>query len=100
LPPLHEETVEAKFKKSEKNAKPSKNATPSKTCQGFDCCLNVIDDFKTNLMWLSTFVHSVEGMSMRILVSCRQVSQSNFLKPQGEEQKTMNRMETLSRTVL
>jgi hypothetical protein len=48
-----------------------------------------MDDFKTNLMWLSIFVHSVEGVSMRIPVNYRQVSQSNFFKPQGEEQKTM-----------
>jgi hypothetical protein len=48
-----------------------------------------MDDFKTNLMWLSIFVHSVEGVSMRIPVNYRQVSQSNYFKPQGEEQKTM-----------
>jgi hypothetical protein len=72
------------FKKSEKT-----KAKPSKTCRNFDEYLNVMDDFKTNLMWLSIFVNSVEGVSMRIPVNYRQVSQQNFFKPQGEEQKTM-----------
>jgi hypothetical protein len=78
------------FQKSEKKkAKPSKNSPPSKTCRSFDGYLNITDDFKTNLMWLSIFVYSVEGTSMRIPVNYRQVSQNNFFKPQGEAQKTM-----------
>jgi hypothetical protein len=53
--------------------------------------LNIIDDFKTNLLWLSTFiVRSAEGMSMRMPVNCRPVLQSNCFKAEeGKETKNM-----------
>jgi hypothetical protein len=61
------------------------------TCRNFDEHLNIIDDFKTNLLWLSTFIRSVEGASMRTPVNCRRVLQSNCFKHQeeGKETKTM-----------
>jgi hypothetical protein len=61
------------------------------TFRNFDEHLNIIDDFKTNLLWLSMFIRSVEGVSMRTPVNCRRVLQSNYFKHQeeGKETKTM-----------
>jgi hypothetical protein len=61
------------------------------TCRNFDECLKIIDAFKTNLLWLSTFIRSVEGVSMRTPVNCRRVLQSNCFKHQeeGKEIKTI-----------
>jgi hypothetical protein len=46
-----------------------------------DPYLNVMDDFKTNLMWLSVFVPSVDGVGLRLKVNYRQVLQTNYFQP-------------------
>jgi hypothetical protein len=47
-------------------------------CKKYDTYLNVCDDFKTNLLWLSIFVPTIEGVGMRISVNYRSVLQSNY----------------------
>ena len=54
-----------------------------------DDYLNIVDEFKTNLMWLSIFVRSVEGVGMRLPVNYRTVLQSNYLT-KDENGSTIN----------
>ena len=61
-----------------KEFKKEGNKQFAKTCKPFDQYLNINDDFKTNLLWLSFFVPTVEGVGMRIPVNYRHVLQSNY----------------------
>jgi hypothetical protein len=54
-----------------------------------DSYLNVKDDFKTNLMWLSVFVRSVEGVGMRLPVNYRFVLQDNYFAKEKDDGKTI-----------
>jgi hypothetical protein len=54
-----------------------------------DTYLNVADDFKTNLMWLSVFVRTVDGVGLRLKVNYRQVLQTNYFKP-DKNSRTIN----------
>jgi hypothetical protein len=47
-------------------------------CKKYDMYLNVCDDFKANVLWLSIFVPTIEGVGMRISVNYRSVLQSNY----------------------
>lgn len=49
-------------------------------CKPFDEYLNICDDFKTNLVWLSVFIPTIEGIGMRLPVNYRQVMQWNFFE--------------------
>ena len=53
-------------------------STSNQQSKPVDDYLNIVDDFKTNLMWLSVFVRSVEGVGMRLPVNYRTVLQSNY----------------------
>ncbi len=55
-----------------------------------DPYLNLQDDFKTNLMWLSIFVRSVEGVGMRLPVNYRTVLQTNYFDKEGKEAKNIH----------
>jgi hypothetical protein len=57
--------------------------------ENLDEYLNIVDDFKTNLLWLSIFIRTVEGVSMRIPVNYRQVLQSNYFKTEEGKGKNM-----------
>jgi hypothetical protein len=55
------------------------------------CCrpyeyLNINDDFKSSLLWLSIFIPTFEGVGMRILVNYRSVLQSNYFLKTNEEE--------------
>ena len=63
----------------EKNFKPVKESKDYK-CKPFNEYLNICDDFKTNLVWLSVFIPTIEGIGMRLPVNYRQVTQWNFSK--------------------
>jgi hypothetical protein len=63
--------------------------TSSKNSKTLDTYVNVIDDFKTNLMWLSIFVPCVDGVGMRLPVNYRQVLQANYFA-QDKDRKTIH----------
>ena len=55
--------------------RPSKIHARSKDYNQF---LKICDDFKTNLLWLSIFIPTVEGVGMRLPVNYRVVLQSSY----------------------
>ena len=66
----------------------NEQASKANQSKSVDEYLNVQDDFKTNLMWLSIFVHSVEGVGMRLPVNYRTVLQTNYFEA-GEKGKSI-----------
>jgi hypothetical protein len=48
--------------------------------------LNINDDFKTNLLWLSNFIPTIEGVGMRIPVNYHLVLQCNYFLETNEEE--------------
>jgi hypothetical protein len=55
-------------------------------CRPYDEYLNINDDFKSNLLWLSIFIPTFEGVGMRIPVNYRSVLQSNYFLKTNEEE--------------
>jgi hypothetical protein len=47
--------------------------------------LNINDDFKSNLLWLSIYIPTIEGIGMKIPVNYRSVIQSNYFLKTNEE---------------
>jgi hypothetical protein len=48
--------------------------------------LNINDDFKSSLLWLSIFIPTFEGVGMRIPVNYGSVLQSNYFLKTNEEE--------------
>ena len=56
------------------------------TCRAFDEYLNINDDFKTSLLWLSIFTPTIQGVAYRIPINYRMVHQNNYFQKVNDEE--------------
>ena len=70
---------------AKEQAAESNQSSKANQSKYFDQYLYMEDDFKTNLMWLSIFIPSVEGVGMRLPVNYRTVDMRNYFAKEVQQ---------------